>query len=219
VFGATQAGAMLFPDVPEDHPFAEDIYWLAQTGVTTGYADGTFRPEEPVTRQQMAAFLHRFHQLDDTVHATPETGGPFTTSSPTWVQVPGAQVEFTIPQGMDGTLLATFSSETLCTGASGFCRARIMVDDPATGASGPVELGPDAGGFAFDSTDGGSESIGSWESHSAQRVGDFGAASDTWVAWVEVSTFAAVGNVSLRLDDWVLSLQVDVQDIMWTTLE
>jgi hypothetical protein len=209
-FGAAHAEDVVFSDVPAGHPFAHDIYWLAETGVTTGYPDGTFRPDEPVTRQAMAAFLHRFHQLDDTLFVNHEVGGPFTTASEAWVQLPGAQVEFAIPEGMSGQLLATFSSESACSGATGFCRARVMVDDPATGAPGPVELGPDAGGFAFDSTDNGTEGTRSWESHSTQRVGSFGQPSDTWVAWVEVSTSEA--GMASRLDDWVLSLLVDVQD-------
>lgn len=48
-----------FPDVPRDHPFYREISWLAQSGITTGYADGTFRPAAPVARQAMAAFLYR----------------------------------------------------------------------------------------------------------------------------------------------------------------
>jgi hypothetical protein len=48
-----------FPDVSASHPFATEIAWLASTGITTGYADGTFRPSATVTRAQAAAFLHR----------------------------------------------------------------------------------------------------------------------------------------------------------------
>jgi len=48
-----------FSDVPSDHPFVDEIAWLASTGITTGYPDGTFRPSRAVTRAQIAAFLHR----------------------------------------------------------------------------------------------------------------------------------------------------------------
>jgi hypothetical protein len=211
-FGVASAGGGgMFSDVPVDHPFFWDIQWLAATGISTGYDDGTFRPDEPVSRQAMAAFLHRMHDLDDTITATPETAGPDEFSSDAWVQLPGAQVEFSTPEDMQGQLLATFSAETACTGAAGFCRVRVMVDDPSTGAVGPVELAPEAGGFAFDSSDGGSETTWSWESHSMQRVADLDdlAQGDAWVAWVEVSTFQ---DVTFRVDDWVLSLEVDVHD-------
>lgn len=48
-----------FPDVPPDHFAYDDINWALENGITTGFPDGTFRPEEYVTRAQMAAFMHR----------------------------------------------------------------------------------------------------------------------------------------------------------------
>ena len=41
-------------------PFAADIQWMVDRGITTGYADGTFRPTANVSRQAMAAFMYRF---------------------------------------------------------------------------------------------------------------------------------------------------------------
>ena len=49
-----------FADVPTGNTFIEDIRWLADLEITTGYADGTFHPTAPVSRQAMAAFLYRF---------------------------------------------------------------------------------------------------------------------------------------------------------------
>ena len=49
-----------FPDVPADWGLYAAVTWLAQSGVTAGYADGTFRPNAPVERQHMAAFLYRY---------------------------------------------------------------------------------------------------------------------------------------------------------------
>jgi CSLREA domain-containing protein len=49
-----------FSDVPTSHPYYDDIAWLAALGVTTGFPDGTFRPSAVVSRQAMAAYLHRF---------------------------------------------------------------------------------------------------------------------------------------------------------------
>jgi hypothetical protein len=48
-----------FPDVPNDHPFHDDISAIAGAGITAGFNDGTYRPSDPVTRQAMAAFLRR----------------------------------------------------------------------------------------------------------------------------------------------------------------
>ena len=52
-----------FSDVAADHPFFTEIEWFADTGITTGFADGTFRPTAAVTRQATAAFFHRYDQL------------------------------------------------------------------------------------------------------------------------------------------------------------
>ncbi|GAA2725404.1 S8 family serine peptidase [Cellulomonas aerilata] len=63
----TAPATATFPDVPAGAPFRQEIEWLAATGITTGTvrADGTraFDPLAPVTRQAMAAFLHRMDRL------------------------------------------------------------------------------------------------------------------------------------------------------------
>lgn len=48
-----------FSDVPPSNQFYREIEWLASTGITTGYTDGTYRPLAPVNRDAMAAFLFR----------------------------------------------------------------------------------------------------------------------------------------------------------------
>lgn len=48
-----------FSDVPSTHIFHTSIEWLAASGITLGYGDGTFRPTATLTRQAMAAFLYR----------------------------------------------------------------------------------------------------------------------------------------------------------------
>jgi poly(3-hydroxybutyrate) depolymerase len=58
--GSSAVAAPSFTDVPVGHPFLADITWLAEQGIATGYDDGTFQPGAPVTRQAIAAFLHRY---------------------------------------------------------------------------------------------------------------------------------------------------------------
>ena len=48
-----------FADVAATNPFRPAIAWAVATGVTTGYADGSFRPTDPVSRQSWLAFQHR----------------------------------------------------------------------------------------------------------------------------------------------------------------
>jgi hypothetical protein len=49
-----------FHDVPSDHPFFVELSWLATTGITTGFPDGSFQAASSVTRQAAAAFLYRY---------------------------------------------------------------------------------------------------------------------------------------------------------------
>lgn len=49
----------LFLDVPPSHAFFEEITWMADEDLTSGYVDGTFRPTESVTRQAISAWLYR----------------------------------------------------------------------------------------------------------------------------------------------------------------
>lgn len=55
-----------FTDVPDSSVFHDDIAWLADHDVTRGCNPPTndqYCPSDPVTRGQMAAFLHRFANL------------------------------------------------------------------------------------------------------------------------------------------------------------
>ncbi|MDR3116609.1 MAG: S-layer homology domain-containing protein [Bifidobacteriaceae bacterium] len=55
------ASASNFSDISKVSAEAKNaIIWAAGYGVTTGYADGTFKPNGYTTRGQMASFFHRF---------------------------------------------------------------------------------------------------------------------------------------------------------------
>ncbi|MET4060356.1 subtilisin family serine protease [Arthrobacter sp. UYP6] len=49
-----------FTDVATDNQFYKEISWLAESGISTGWPDGSFRPLAPVKRDAMAAFMNRF---------------------------------------------------------------------------------------------------------------------------------------------------------------
>ena len=49
-----------FTDVTDDYWSAKAIAWAASNGVVNGFEDGTFRPDENMTREQMAAILQNF---------------------------------------------------------------------------------------------------------------------------------------------------------------
>ena len=52
-----------FNDVPTSHPFCKEIKWMADTEISTGFNDGTYRPSNSVTRQAMSAFMYRVSLL------------------------------------------------------------------------------------------------------------------------------------------------------------
>jgi glucose/arabinose dehydrogenase len=57
VAGAGAAPA--FTDVAPTDLFSPHIVWMGEEGIADGFADGTFRPSQVVTRGAMAAFLYR----------------------------------------------------------------------------------------------------------------------------------------------------------------
>ena len=53
------AGGAAFADTPADAWFAEAAAWSVATGIANGRGEG-FAPDEPVTREEIAAMLYRF---------------------------------------------------------------------------------------------------------------------------------------------------------------
>ncbi len=56
---AAQPGGVQFSDVDDDAWYAPHVAHIASLGITTGYPDGTFGPDQPVTRAHMAVFMVR----------------------------------------------------------------------------------------------------------------------------------------------------------------
>ena len=60
-------GSFYFLDVASDSPHNEDIGYATEYGVVSGYGDGTYHPNEAVTREQMASFVMRSSAVDPVV--------------------------------------------------------------------------------------------------------------------------------------------------------
>lgn len=58
--GVTSAESAGFADVAENDWYATAVNWAASVGVVNGYEDNTFRPNAPITREQMAAILYNY---------------------------------------------------------------------------------------------------------------------------------------------------------------
>ena len=182
----------VFSDVPSDHPFRSEIDWLVDTGISTGYADGTFRPEAPVSRQAMAAFLQRSFELRDDIDKASWTTVR-STAGTAWTDVPGTTAQVHIPEGTAGQIGARFSAESACSGVGTWCSVRLL--SRQVGGEW-YEMGPPSGGdLAFDS--GGSDG---WESHAVERMTSGGAGTYE----VKVQFKVSHEGASFQLDDALL---------------
>lgn len=120
---AAAASQDCFSDVTTH--WAEDfICWMKDNGMTSGYPDGTFKPDNAITRAEVAVFMQKLYDLavaQDTAKLTEAkaytdanmTGG-VTINAGTTVWVPNAggtqrisslisYAEFRPPSGFDGT--------------------------------------------------------------------------------------------------------------------
>lgn len=59
VWGIIPMDEKKFSDVEEGRWSAAAIKWAAENGLLIGYEDGTFRPDKPLTREELAAVLQR----------------------------------------------------------------------------------------------------------------------------------------------------------------
>ena len=62
---ADKAYSNTFSDVPKGCWAANYIGYMQQFGIITGYSDGSFRPDAPVTRAEFAAIASRFEKLTE----------------------------------------------------------------------------------------------------------------------------------------------------------
>lgn len=64
VFGFERADADAYSDVSDDAYYAEAVYAASAAGVITGY-NGTFRPDDSITREEAATVVARAYQLSE----------------------------------------------------------------------------------------------------------------------------------------------------------
>jgi hypothetical protein len=184
VFGVVVALAVLVPaaafaafsDVAPGHPFYGEIAWMENTGISTGYPDGTYRPEEPVTRGAMSAFMARLYSVQAglTSIKTGTNGIGSDKMDSTWQTVDSASV--VVPPGTTGRVLATFSGEANCNFGDNIfvllfvirpqCTARINIGSATPAPPGAVvvmdsddaandpDVAVDAEGFAMQAASG-----------------------------------------------------------------
>jgi len=219
---AAYAGTV-FDDVDDTSTHIDGITFMKDSGVSVGCdASNNYCPGDNVTRAQMGTFMYRLSgndpATDPSVNAAELDGysvedlvvdrfgvatgtNATTTSSNTYVDLAGASTTVDIPAGHEGTIVVTFSGESACYGGSGWCGVKVLIDGVEANPS--VTGGTSVFEFAFDSTDGDTETSSSWESHAIQR------SSDTLTAGSHTVTvqYGVFGTASFRIDDWQLTAQ------------
>ena len=81
LYGAAAAGNnQIFSDVPENAWYFQAVQQMCAQGLISGYEDGTFRPQFPVTRAEFAVLVTKF--LEQTPVAS--TNYPFSDISAHW---------------------------------------------------------------------------------------------------------------------------------------
>lgn len=58
--GSPAALPAAFTDVADGQYYAVPVAWASSAGIVEGYEDATFRPADPITREQLAAILCRY---------------------------------------------------------------------------------------------------------------------------------------------------------------
>lgn len=75
-----------FTDVPAGQWYTNAVAWAAANGIAGGFGDGTFRPNEPVTRAQAAVMLRAYAAFSgrDTSKSTDLSGYSDAADIPSW---------------------------------------------------------------------------------------------------------------------------------------
>ena len=97
----------------------------------------------------------------------------------------------TIPEGQSGIVTANFSAEALCTGSTGWCSVRILLDGNAMGPRSDADYAFAAPGASY-------------AGNAMERVL---AAVPSGTHTITVQYAVVSGAASFRLDDWVLDVE------------
>lgn len=101
-----------FPDVSENDWYYKAVLWAAENGITTGYSDGTFKPNTTCTRAEIVTFIWRMQdkpEAKDSENSFPDvTEGMWYYDAVLWAAEEGITTGFN-----DGT----FKPDNTCTRA------------------------------------------------------------------------------------------------------
>ncbi len=64
-----------FTDVTADSAYSKAVEWASANGIASGYSDGTFAPDDEITKQDLISFLYRYAVVDDAYVTVDESAG------------------------------------------------------------------------------------------------------------------------------------------------
>ncbi|WP_276355720.1 S-layer homology domain-containing protein [Cohnella caldifontis] len=99
-FGYSGKEQVRFSDVPAGQWYSEEVAKAVAAGYTTGFSDGTFKPAQSITRQELAVMVAKILKLEAS-----DSAGKFTdtANSPAWSKgYIGAVIDKNIMQGDSG---------------------------------------------------------------------------------------------------------------------
>jgi len=107
VGSAAAYGAVQFSDI-SGNAHEQSILNMAGRGITSGYPDGTFKPDQPVTRGQMMTFLDRF-----------QSGIGCTDCHDSSSLLKAKQYQFSLSKHYEGEAFAEEERGQVCAGCHG----------------------------------------------------------------------------------------------------
>ncbi|MAR91656.1 MAG: hypothetical protein CML06_12350 [Pseudomonadales bacterium] len=182
-----------------------------QPGLEYKYSLDEWLTDTPLEETDAIRFTSGAHFYKQAITSTK----PRVTSTEKFITVPGARSKVVIPPGKNVLVNLAFTAESRCnepgSSAPDWCEVRILVDGVEASPQAS-SFGPDT--YAFDSTDAGSESVSSWESHAMDRHHCvYNSQSKTAksvpveVQW-KVTNFDAGPAPLFWLDDWSFTIEL-----------
>jgi hypothetical protein len=118
-----------------------------------------------------------------------------STSSTSWVDVPGATVDITVPSSKTQLVNVRFSGESACFASSlpgAWCSLRILANLSQMSPRSDSDFALDSSGAANDF----------WEAHAMERTAILGPGTYT----ITVQWRVTDPNVAFQLDDWTMAV-------------
>lgn len=136
--GVPSAADANFTDIPRDQWYTSAVDWASANDIVAGYGNGEFGPNDPITREQMAAILYRYGQYkeyDTTAAGDVNTFADGMSVSAYAVDAMNWAVGIGLLSGIGNNMLDPTGSATRAQAAMilmRFCEQVISTDTPAS---------------------------------------------------------------------------------------